>query len=87
MNQIEYQSLKEKLEFPSGLVLEITPPSVLSMLSIGRKEGSDVLDLLREVAKGFPEGFTIEDIRKPEDFHFLTEWVNRFFVLTRGPEA
>jgi len=87
MDTIEYRSIKEKLEFPSGLVLEITPPSVVAMLTIGRKEGSDVFDLLREVEKGFPDGFTLEDIRKPEDFHYLTEWVNRFFVLTRGPEG
>lgn len=82
MNAEEYKHRKEHLVFPSGLELDITPPSALDLLDAingagdGREQVKSIMELL---GKGFPKGITPYDINDAKDVMFMVEYVQSFF--------
>jgi hypothetical protein len=81
----EYKSRTIELTFPSGLVLTCRPPKVKALMDIALSgEDPVVIDaqMLLELAKGFPEEFTLDDITDPRDWAYLREWLQGFFGQT-----
>lgn len=81
----EYKHRTVELSFPSGLVLQIQPPKVKALMDIAMS-GDDALmvdaRMLQELGKGFPDGFTLDDISDPRDWAYLREWLGGFFQQT-----
>jgi hypothetical protein len=91
MNAEDYKHRKEHLTFPSGLELDITPPSALDLLdAISDAEGDGmkrIKSIMELLGKGFPEGFTPYDINDPKDVMFMVEYVESFFGRIAPPES
>ena len=75
----EYLKLKIKhLIFPSGLEVDIKMPSLKAVLPHIYKTPVDLIAIIDEVGKGFPDNLSIEDLI-PEDFVYLIETIKSFF--------
>lgn len=90
MNAEEYKKRREHIIFPSGLELDITPPSAIGLLE-GIQAASDGFEKMKAmmciVGAGFPEGITVKDINDPKDVAFMVDYVESFFARIAPPES
>lgn len=89
MNFQEYKERKVHLTFPSGLELDINPPSAIDLLETATQgSGADtMLAMLRVVGKGFPAEFSVTDLNDAKDVSYLMDYVNSFFGQVAQPDS
>jgi len=88
MTPEQYKHLTTDLTFPSGLQLMIKPPSIARLMTLQQQGMAATTDesyvdflaqVMLEVAKGFPDGFTLDDITDPRDWAYLEQYSLGFF--------
>lgn len=90
MNAEEYKHRTEHLTFPSGLELDIVPPSALDLLNAvqGKQDGMEYIKNIMELlGKGFPESISIYDINDPQDVMYMVRYVESFFARIAPQES